>query len=125
MRLFGVGGVLLWSLSRRLSNAALLRNVLTSLLTDLAQYRRLARSVEREVGVLMGKSVVAMRSPFSKRSWMVSACSMILCLVWILCERVVDLFMGCECCKSETSLPSSCWSSAVVSADASRISNDN
>ena len=72
----------------------------------------------------MGKRVVAMRSPSANRSWMVSACSMMLCLVRILCERVVDLFMGGVCCKSETSLQSYCWSSTVVSAVASRISSN-
>ncbi len=76
-------------------------------------------------GVLVGKRVVAMRSPSARRYWMTSACSIILFLVCILCERVVDVIVKGLCCKSETSLSGFCWSSAVFNIVASRISSDH
>ena len=45
-------------------------------------------------GVLVGKRVVAMRSPSAKRSCMVSACSIIMFLVLILSGRVDVVFVG-------------------------------
>ena len=45
-------------------------------------------------GVLVGKSVVAIRSPSAKRSCMVSACSIIMFFLLILSMRVDDVFVG-------------------------------
>jgi hypothetical protein len=66
------------------------------------------RSGRGEVwGVLgFGKRVVAMRSPFAKRSCMVFACKIILFLVLILSERVDAIFVG-VICRAERSLPKS------------------
>jgi hypothetical protein len=44
---------------------------------------------------------------------MASACSIIVFIVCILCERVVDVIVEELCCKSETSLSRLCWSSVV------------
>ena len=62
----------------------------------------------------MGKRIVAMRSPSAKRSCMVSACSMILFLVFILYGRVVVIFVGGVLCSPERILPRSSWSSEVI-----------
>ncbi len=50
-------------------------------------------AVRRDV-VLVGKSVVAIRSPSAKRSCMVLTCSIMLFLVLILSERVGVVFVG-------------------------------
>ncbi len=73
----------------------------------------------------MGKRVIAMRSPSARRSWMASACSIILFLVCILCERVVEVLVKGLSCKSETSLSRFCWSSSVFGIVTSRISSDH
>ena len=59
---------------------------------------------ERMGGVLMRKSVVAMRIPSAKRSCMVSASSIIMLLVLILADLVDVIFVGGVLCKVETSL---------------------
>ena len=63
--------------------------------------------------VLVGKRVVAIRSPSAKRSCMVLACSILLFLVLILSERVGVVFVGSVFGIPERSLPSSNWSWAV------------
>jgi hypothetical protein len=69
--------------------------------------------VVRGVVVLVGKSVVAIRRPSAKRSCMVSACLIMLFLVWILSERVGVVCVGGGFCISERSLPISSCSWAV------------
>jgi hypothetical protein len=49
--------------------------------------------------VLVGKSVVAIRSPSDKRSCMVSACSSMLFLVLILSKRVGGVFVESLLCN--------------------------
>ena len=76
-------------------------------------------------GVLVGKRVVAMRSPSAKMSCMVSACSIILFLVLILSGRVDVGFVVGVFCRMERSLPRSSWSSEVDCCVAFLISSDH
>ena len=89
-----VGDVVIWSLARRMRNVALLRIGLMSLWTVFIHERCLILFAERMGGVLVGKRVMAMRSPSAKRSCMLSACSIILFLGMILSDRVDDVFVG-------------------------------
>ena len=73
----------------------------------------------------MENIVVAMRSPFSKRSCMLSACSIILFLVWILSERVDVGFVVVVFCSLERNLPRSSWSFEVDCCVASLISSEH
>jgi len=84
----------MWSLARRLRSVAVLRSVLMSLWTVFVQHRRLILFAERLGGVLVGKSAVAMRIHSAKRSFMVSACSIILFLVFIFSGLVDVVFVG-------------------------------
>jgi len=99
-----VGGVVLWSLARRLRSVALLRTMLTSLRAVFCPVAAFVHVYGAGGGVLVGKSVVAMRSPSAKRSCIVSACSLILFLVLILSGHVDVVIVGGVLCMSERNL---------------------
>ena len=80
---------------------------------------------ERGCEILVGKRVMAMRSPSAKRSCMVLACSVILFLVLILSERVDGVFVGGVFYSPERSLPRYIWSSEVNCCVASLIFLDH
>ena len=77
------------------------------------------------VGVLVGKRVVAMRSPSAKRSCMVSAWSIIIFLVLILSGRVDVVFVKGVFCSPARSSPRSSGSSEVDCCIASLMSSDH